>query len=274
MHSTRSDGEMTPTQLVQLAHRRQLEYIAITDHDTAAGFEEATAAAADLSTSVITGVELTASFEREVHILGFFFDPSNEKLTGQFNRQADIRQQRVRDICAKLRTVGVELDADEIIDGASGNLGRPHIAHMMMKRKIVTTFNEAFQKYLGRHAVGYVEVPRIGAEFAINLIHQAGGVAVIAHPGVEKLEGRLSALKEMGLDGVEINHPSHKTSTRLKLADQAKRLNLLTSGGSDLHGRKSPCRLGDLGVTREELSNLHEAANRRRQRLEMTEYRL
>ena len=272
MHSTCSDGELTPTQLVQLAHRRHLEYIAITDHDTASGFDEAVSAALNLSTTVITGVELTAVFEREVHILGFFFDPRNEGLMRQFDKQREIRRQRVHDICAKLKTVGVDLDAHEIINGATGNLGRPHVAHMLMKKKFVATFNEAFQKYLGRHAVGYVEVPRISAEYAINLIHKAGGVAVIAHPGVEKLVGRLSALAEMGLDGVEINHPSHKTSTRAQLIDQAKRLNLLASGGSDLHTRKSPCKLGDLGVTRDELSSLHEAANRRRKQLKMMEY--
>lgn len=272
MHSTCSDGELSPTQLVDLAHRRGLETIAITDHDTAEGLPEALKAASGTSVRVISGVELTAFYDREVHILGFFFDPSVPALQAQFHRQTHIRQQRVHDICAKLAQMGVELDADEILETADGNVGRPHIAHMLLKRKYVSNFNEAFQKYLGRHAAAYVDVDRISAERAIDLIHEAGGVAVIAHPGVEKLDGRLNALKEMGLDGVEINHPAHKVSTKASLKSQAKRLGLLVSGGSDLHRRNSPCKLGDLGITGDELEHLRSAANVHRSKNNMADY--
>ncbi len=274
MHSTCSDGELSPSQLVALAHRRGLTSIALTDHDTAAGFPEAVKAAVDTPVDVISGVELTAFYDREVHILGFFFDPEDPQMQRQFNRQKNIRTQRVHDICAKLASLDVHLDADEILETADGNVGRPHIAHMLLKRKYVSNFNEAFQKYLGRQAPGYVDVERISAEHSIDLIHNAGGVAVIAHPGVEKLDGRLSALSEMGLDGVEINHPAHKGSTRASLKTQAKRLGLLTSGGSDSHGRHSPCKLGDLGISTDELGQLKAAANLHRKRMNMSDYQL
>jgi predicted metal-dependent phosphoesterase TrpH len=274
MHSTCSDGELSPTQLVALAHRRGVETIAITDHDTAEGLPEALNAAADTPVRVISGVELTAFYDREVHILGFFFDPSVPAMKAQFERQTNIRQQRVHDICAKLAEMGVDLDADEILSSADGNVGRPHIAQALLKRKYVSNFNEAFQKYLGRNAAGYVDVDRISAEHAIDLIHGAGGVAVIAHPGVEKVEGRLNALKEMGLDGVEINHPAHKGSTKTSLKSQANRLGLLVSGGSDLHRRNSPCKLGDLGISSEELDQLRAAANVHRSRNNMADYDL
>ena len=195
MHSTCSDGELSPTQLVQLANRRGLTSIAITDHDTASGFSEAVNASADTSVNVISGVELTAFYEREVHILGFFFDPSSPKLNLQFERQKGVREQRVHDICAKLATLNVHIDADAVLASAGGNVGRPHVAQMLLKHKYVSNFNEAFQKYLGRHSPGYVDVQRISAEYAIDLIHDAGGIAVIAHPGVEKLDGRLNAFR-------------------------------------------------------------------------------
>lgn len=274
MHSTCSDGELSPTQLVELANRRGLTTIAITDHDTASGFSEAVNASADTPVDVISGVELTAFHEREVHILGFFFDPCAPKLNLQFERQKNVRQQRVHDICDKLSTLNVHINADEILASAKGNVGRPHVAQMLLKHKYVSNFNQAFQKYLGRDSPGFVDVDRVSAEHAIDLIHEAGGISVIAHPGIEKLDGRLSTLKEMGLDGVEVNHPAHKGSTKTALKAQAKRLGLLVSGGSDSHGRHSACKLGDLGITVDELEQLRASANKRRSRLNMPEYQL
>ena len=272
MHSTCSDGELSPTQLVSMAKRRGLSAIAITDHDSVGGYEEAHKAAEGSNLTVITGTEISADFTREIHILGYFIDPSEAVLKLELERQAQIRENRVHEICGRLAKLNIVIDADEILKTVKGNVGRPHIARVLVKQRHVPSFNAAFQKYLGRHAPAYVDVERVSAERAIDLIHGAGGIAVLAHPGVERLESKLYALKEMGLDGLEVNHPAHKKSIRTALRAHATRLGLLISGGSDMHGHRSTCKIGDLGISEAEFQAMHQRANRHRARVSMNEY--
>ena len=272
MHSTCSDGELTPEQLVAMAQKRNVKAIAITDHDSVESYERASAAAADTEVHLIPGTEITAFLHREIHILGLFVDPHNPGLTQQLARQAEVRIGRVYAICERLTQLGITLDPKAIIADAVGNVGRPHIAKALIKNQHVSTFTEAFDRYLGRKGKAYVDADRLSAELTIDLIHGAGGVAILAHPGVEKLSSHFPELKAMGLDGIEVNHPAHRANTRSSLRNQARKMEFLVSGGSDMHNHQSACKLGDLGISNSELSQLMERANYHRRKQGIAEY--
>ena len=272
MHSTCSDGELTPKQLVAMAKRRNLPAIAITDHDTVSSFAEAAESAAAADIHLIPGTEISAMLHREVHILGLFLEPSHAELNRQLNRQSEARVTRVFEICERLKAEGVDLEPEVVLAEAEGNVGRPHIAKALIKAQVVRNFNEAFDIYLGRKGKAYVPAERLSAEFAINLIHQAGGVAILAHPGVEKLGSPFPELQAMGLDGIEVNHPGHNATMRNSLRTQAQRMDFLVSGGSDMHSHQSSCKLGDLGISRAELEALIEKANQHRNQQDLEEY--
>ena len=272
MHSTCSDGELTPTQLVAMAKRRSLSTIAITDHDSVSSYADAIEAAAAADIHLIPGTEISAMLHREVHILGLFLEPHHAELNRQLIGQSEARVTRVFEICERLKAEGVDLEPETVLAEAEGNVGRPHIAKALIKAQVVKNFSEAFDIYLGRKGKAYVPAERLSAEFAINLIHQAGGVAILAHPGVEKLGSHFPELKAMGLDGIEVNHPGHNATMRNSLRAQAQRMSFLVSGGSDMHSHQSSCKLGDLGVNQNELEALLEKANQHRKQHGIEEY--
>ena len=272
MHSTCSDGELSPEQLVTRAQRRNLKAIAITDQDSVESYESASSSAASANIHLIPGTEISAQLHREIHILGLFIEPQNPALKECLKRLTQGRISRVHAICKRLREHGIDLDAQTIIEDAEGNVGRPHIAKAMVQGKHVATFNDAFEKYLGRRGKAYVENEKLSAEHAIDLIHAAGGVAILAHPGVEKLSSHFPELKAMGLDGIEVNHPAHGSNIRASLRSQAKKLGFLISGGSDMHNHQSACKLGDLGISESELAFLMERANQHRRKQGIGEY--
>ncbi len=256
MHSTMSDGALTPTELVERAARSRVEVMALTDHDTTAGLSEARHAAELQGIEFVNGIEISAWSEREVHILGYFIDPENEALKTRLHEFHDGRRQRVLEICDRLRAYEVELDPDDVFSLAERSVGRPHVAKALVNGGHVKTFSEAFDRYIGSGAVAYVPASRISAEEAIGLIHNAGGIASLAHPGVDGLTGRLADFSDMGIDAVEVGHPSHSRSTSRRLTESAATLKLGATGGSDFHHPHGTCELGGYGVTRETLSAL------------------
>jgi predicted metal-dependent phosphoesterase TrpH len=264
-HTTFSDGALSPEALTALAARRGVRVLAVTDHDTTAGLSRAAAGARAAGIALVTGIEISAHFTREVHILGHFIDPEHPALLAALARRAEERRERVREIAARLATAGVPIDADALLEAADGqaaNVGRPHVARALLARGHVATLDEAFRLYLGRDGLAYVPVPHLDAAVAIALIHDAGGAASLAHPGIEGIDAHLPALADAGLDGLEIRHPAHDAERVARYAGVAGLLRLCPTGGSDFHGPDGPPLPGDHTVGADSLAALRARAPR------------
>jgi len=239
-HSTRSDGVLTPTRLVELAATRGVRVMALTDHDTLDGLEEAAAAAARHSGFLlITGVELSCDVPgTEVHMLGLFVDTTNARLRMELKRFRDGRIERGRRMAEALTELGVPVDWTRVQQIAGeASIGRPHVAQALVERGHVSNLTEAFDRYLGRNAPAYVEREKLAPAEAIALIRQAGGLAVFAHPtftdDYERVAGELAA---QGLFGLEAHYKAYPPELVESLSALAERLGLFALGGSDYHG--------------------------------------
>lgn len=247
-HTRFSDGVLTPAELVERALGRGVERLAITDHDTCGGLEAARLAAEGQPIEIIPGIELSVWHNKDLHLLGYFVDPSAPDLSRCIEGLSLQRVSRAREIAERLDVQGKPIDIDALIETVgAGNIGRPHIAQAMLEAGHVRHINEAFRKYLGTSGSAFVSASRIPAEDAIEAIHRAGGVAVLAHPAIDGAESVLESLRDRGLDGVEIEHPGHKAGARRRLRRLASRLDLVPTGGSDFHG-PGAVDLGDFGV--------------------------
>ncbi|MDD5281149.1 MAG: PHP domain-containing protein [Candidatus Omnitrophica bacterium] len=242
VHTSESDGTLTPRQLVREALCRGLSAIAITDHDTVAGIPEAMAAAQGEDLEVIAGIELTAQYEKqEIHLLGYFLDCQNKALLEKLSLVQLNRIERVHKIVSNLGEQGVKLNAQDVFDiSGKGTVGRMHIAKALVKMGRVTTTAEAFRKYIGDKSPAYVLGFSLSPAEAINLIKGAGGVAVLAHPYILHNDELIAELVDCGLQGIEAYYPEHSQSMVNFYLDLAKKLNLLVTGGSDFHGSVKP----------------------------------
>lgn len=236
-HSTASDGAKSPTAAVEAAHAAGLVAFALTDHDTLGGIAEAQLAADRLGIRLVPGVELSVHQDGiEVHLLGLHIrdvDALQEKL----ERYREHRVSRAEEMVAKLNAIGVAVTMDGVMTAAgSGAVGRPHVARALIVGGFVKDSREAFDRYLAAGRPGYVEKERLEIALGIALIHEAGGIAVIAHPGAEGRRERIEPLVPLGLDGLEVKHPSHSSEDVKRLAALAAHFGLVASGGSDWHG--------------------------------------
>ncbi len=247
-HSTCSDGALHPAALVEAAARRGVKRLALTDHDTTAGYEEARLAGALQGVEVVCGIELSAWHGKGLHILGYFLDPADEDLQALVQRQAENRLDRARAIGRKLATLRCPIDIEAVIEGTGGNVGRPHIAKALVKAGHVPDTKAAFDRLIADDGPAYVPASRLSVAFAIRSIHAAGGVAVLAHPGVENMDHVLPELAEAGLDGLEVDHPSHSAAQRAHYRGLAARLDLVPTGGSDFHTPRGHIKLGCCGT--------------------------
>jgi predicted metal-dependent phosphoesterase TrpH len=247
-HSTFSDGDLTPTALVRLAARRGVTHLALTDHDTTAGLDEAHAAGQALGVTIIDGVELSAWSRRELHVLGYHVDRHHAPLKARLEAQRTGRIERVHTIGERLAALGKPIDVDAVMASAHGNVGRPHIARALVKAGWVRTMNEAFQRFLGDGQPAYVPAARMGVAEAIELIHDAGGVAVLAHPGVGDVDAQVPEFVDAGLDGLECHHPAHDTAKTHHYVTMARLLGLCETGGSDFHSPKHSAGPGTHGI--------------------------
>ena len=247
IHSTFSDGTMTPVELVALASKKGLIAISLTDHDTLEGFEPAVQAAEGLPLEVLSGLEISVVHaEYSLHVLGYGMDAGNPDLNQAHHRLQAGREPRNAAILERLAERGVAVSpADLQRVSHSGQTGRPHIARVMLEKGAVWSMQEAFEKYLGRGACAYVSRTVLSAEEAIRLIRGAGGIAVLAHPlqvdqTLEKLPALLQELVPFGLDGLEGYYPTHSAKIRRKITEMSKKFGLLLTGGSDFHGDIKP----------------------------------
>ncbi|MBQ1501998.1 MAG: PHP domain-containing protein [Firmicutes bacterium] len=238
VHSTASDGAHSPAELVRMAKETELLGMALTDHDTAAGYAEAAAEAEKLDFTVIPGIELSSEHnEKDVHILGYWISPeaidNDEKLV----HMRKTRFARCYDMVSRLNRLGMELDADRILAEAEncGSPGRPLIAKAMIEAGYVRTVKEAFVKWLGRGKPGYVPREKLEPLDAIKIIRKAGGIAVLAHPGAGVPDAIIPLLVKGGLGGIEVFHPEHNPAAEKKYQQIAASWHLPMTGGSDFH---------------------------------------
>lgn len=240
LHSTASDGLVAPEAIPALAQAAGLTAIALTDHDSIAGIAAATAAAAPLGLRVVPGVELSAVSEgREVHLLGLHIAAG----PGFAARLRDLQGQRVeraRAIVRALQRLGVAIDDEDVRrEAGAAAVGRPHVAAALVARGVVGDRRAAFDRYLGAGKPAFVPKPEFAARDAIALVHEAGGLAIWAHPGSEGRRDRVASLVRDGLDGVEVKHPSHNAEDQLRLTALVDHFGLVPSGGSDWHGEST-----------------------------------
>lgn len=272
-HSTASDGSLSPRELVALAHKAGLKALALTDHDTIAGLDEALAAGRELGIDVIPGVEISINGDEllskpaSMHVLGLWVDRHHPGLLAGLKTLQEARARRNPQIVQKFNKLGIPLTLEEVAAYAGGQLiGRPHFARALLERGIVKDRGEAFGRYLAAGAAAYVPKWRFEPRVGIELLRAAGALPVLAHPGMLKLpqfdlESLARRLMDLGLEGLEALYSEHDTATRLGLTRLAARLGLVVSGGSDFHGRPKPeislgTGLGDLRVPASLLASL------------------
>ncbi|MFZ5573279.1 MAG: PHP domain-containing protein [Thermodesulfobacteriota bacterium] len=250
LHSTASDGTFTPLQLIRRAEQLGLGAIAITDHDAIEGCREAFRHAPLPRLKLLSGVEISTEppallpHKGSLHILGYGFRLEDAALNTALSTLQEARKNRNPEILSRLKKIGIHLSMEEVrLETGDGQLGRPHIARLMVAKGIVATIDEAFDRYLGKGKPGYVDKYRIPCADAIRIIRDAGGIAVLAHPGLLKTEPAgnemeilIDQLTAWGLEGLEVYYPAHSpmhTDTFIALAE---RHGLLLTGGSDFHG--------------------------------------
>ncbi|MGE4298783.1 MAG: PHP domain-containing protein [Desulfovibrionaceae bacterium] len=251
-HSTASDGALTPTELVTLAKQRGLDALALTDHDTVDGLEEALAAGREVGIEVVPGCELSVETDQgNLHILALFLPSRPEKLQREMDDLVRYRHDRNRIIVDKLRELNVDITYDEVRQVAGdGPVGRPHIARVLLDRGYVTSFQQAFDRYIGDNGKAYAPKRVMTAARGIPLLKEEGATVILAHPfqlgmGTEELEDLVLQLKALGLDGIEAYYTEHSPSKTRRYLALANRMGLVVSGGSDFHGPAKPnTRLG------------------------------
>jgi predicted metal-dependent phosphoesterase TrpH len=237
LHSTASDGRYSPTELVHLALERNLRVIALTDHDTTTGLDEAISAAHETGVTVIPGVEISTNVPgtHELHILGYHIDPHYIPLQERLESLRMSRVDRAQKMVNLLTEAGHPLQWERLLTLAgSGSIGRPHIAQAMVEANYVESVEDAFRQYIGRGGRAYVERAKLSPQDAIQLILEAGGAPVLAHPShvIEYIPG----LAQSGLVGLEVYYNGYIEAEKTFLTGLARKYRLIATGGSDFHG--------------------------------------
>jgi 3',5'-nucleoside bisphosphate phosphatase len=241
LHTTASDGQCTPAALVSLAAQAGLSGMVVTDHDTVAGLSDARAEAARCGIEFVPGIEVTAVEDgQDVHVLGYFIDPDDGALATFLAAQRESRVERVRAIGARLASLGRPIDTDAILAGVDReggrSVGRPQVARAMIAAGHAADMQEVFDRWLGRGGPAFVRRRGPSPEAVIDIIHRAGGLVSLAHPGRTGIDDRIPAFREAGLDALEVHHTDHDAALVAHYGTLASRLGLLHTGGSDFHG--------------------------------------
>jgi len=238
LHTNFSDGTFTPEELVVQAQKNGLVCIALTDHDTVEGCARTAAACAPVKIEFIPGTELTAEHDdTEVHLLGYFLDTQNSVLLEEIGRFQAVRKQRIYEMVSRINELGVPLEVEKVFELANcQSPGRPHVARALVKAKLVRNLDDAFERFLKKGRPAWVPKSKMSARQGVDLIHQAGGLAVMAHPGLNRTDEIIPALVDAGLDGIECYHSKHSSTLTARYLEFAEKFNLLVTGGSDCHG--------------------------------------
>jgi predicted metal-dependent phosphoesterase TrpH len=268
-HSVESDGTNTITANVELAAERGLAGIAVTDHDTTAGYDEAAAAAEHAGIEWIPGIEFSAEHDgASLHVLAYWADPADPALVEELRKLSDTRFRRGELMVESLRSLGYNISFDRVREIAGDALiARPHIAQAMVEAGIVSTEKEAFDRFISDGGIAYVPKHALAPLDALRLIRDAGGVCVLAHPAMWKGNGAVpdELIEEMaagGMGGLEIDHPDQDLDQRAHYRAMAERLDLVPTGGSDCHGARYDYRLGGESTPSELVDELRRRAGR------------
>ncbi|WP_145408449.1 PHP domain-containing protein [Paenibacillus xylanexedens] len=276
-HSQASDGMQPPAANVELAKHKGLAAVALTDHDTVAGVAEALRAGEELGIEVVAGVEIsTRAGGKDIHVLGYYVNIEDKTFLERLRNLREAREERNQRIIAKLQELGLAISWQDVIEGLGRplepdeSIGRPHMADVLVNKGYATDMRDAFDRYLAEGKPGFVSVPRVAPEEACRWIREAGGAAVIAHPGLyENDELVREIVQNSKPDGIEVFHSDHDLAEERKYTDLAQEFGLIQTGGSDYHGvRQGVVFHGDLGsksVTVDVLQSLQTAARRNRE---------
>jgi predicted metal-dependent phosphoesterase TrpH len=238
-HTNYSDGFHSPEELVHKAKDAEIDILSITDHDSVNAIEEATKIGEKLGIEIIPGVEISSDLRgAEVHILGYFIDIENKELEHYLSFFREERVRRAARIVEKLNNLGFEITLDDVLEKAKNSaVGRPHIAQAMLEKEIVSSYFEAFNKYIKNGGPAYERKVHLSPQSAFKIISDAGGLSFIAHPA-HMPESMVKELIEAGADGIEVIHPSHSKDLIRCYRGIVNEYYLLESGGSDFHGGK------------------------------------
>ncbi|HTI98546.1 MAG TPA: PHP domain-containing protein [Dongiaceae bacterium] len=238
LHTRFSDGTYTPEELVAQAQLNGLAAIALTDHDTVEGCPSAAAACAAAGIEFVPGTELTAEHQNtEVHLLAYFVDIGDPMFLKEMAHFQAVRQNRIREMATKLNAIGVGLKAADVFALANCNSpGRPHVARALVRGGFCGSMDEAFDRFLKKDRPAFVPKFKMAAARGIELVHQAGGLAVMAHPALNRTDAIIPELVALGLDGIECFHTKHSASVSRHYLEMAAHFGLLVTGGSDCHG--------------------------------------
>jgi predicted metal-dependent phosphoesterase TrpH len=269
LHTTASDGLLSPAALVDAARAAGLRTIAITDHDTTSGIAEAARAVSACGLDCVPGIEITAvDDERDIHVLGYFIDPEVDALVDLLTRQQRDRLRRLRDMADRLGALGMPIDMSSILDDAARGrtVGRPHLADALIRAGHVRSRQDAFEQLLARGRPAFLSRAGAPPDEIIDVIHRAGGLASLAHPRLNERDDLIPALARAGLDALEARHSQHDEHTERHYRRLAADHGLLVSGGSDFHGDPADTEphLGVVTLPAADFEALRQAAGRRR----------
>ncbi len=238
LHTRFSDGTYSPEEVVAHAVRLELAAIALTDHDTVEGCSPTASLCQPAGVEFITGTELTAEQDgHEIHIIGYCIDVRNPTLLSEIAKFQAVRQDRIREMVARLNKLSVPLDAEAVFAMANCRApGRPHVARALVQARLCGSLDEAFERFLKKNRPAWVPKFKMSAARAIDLIHGAGGLAVMAHPGLNRTDEVIPGMVETGLDAIECFHAKHSAAMVKHYLQIANRFHLLVTGGSDCHG--------------------------------------
>ncbi len=244
-HTTASDGMQGAEVNIRLAEQAGLSAVAITDHDTVAGLPAAFREGERRGIEVVPGVEIsTVSGGQDIHVLGYYFDERQPVFLRRLEQLRNTREVRNEMLLERLRQLGCDVTLEEVKaqagkKGIEGSVvGRPHIAEALVRKGYAASIGEAFEKFLGREGAAYVNPPRIDPFQAVDWIHEAGGAAVLAHPGLYRDAPLAVRLIEYGLDGIEVYHSDHSADEEKQYLDLARKHDLMVTAGSDFHGER------------------------------------
>lgn len=237
IHTSFSDGTCSVREVVDMAAGKSLAAIAVTDHDCIDAYPEVERRGMEAGIEVIPGLELSSEIQgADIHILGYYIDIHNAALQAKLREMKKARYERARKIVRNLNGQGIDLRFDTVLKTAGkGAIGRPHIAAAMLKEELIDYFREAFDKHIGYDSPAYVEKLTLSPRQVFDLIREAGGMPVLAHPGATRVDERIPEFIESGLMGIEVYHPDHSGAQERRYLQLCKTCNLACTGGSDFH---------------------------------------
>jgi predicted metal-dependent phosphoesterase TrpH len=267
LHTYFSDGTFSPEELVGHGHRLGFAALALTDHDSVEGCARMAKACEAAGIDFIPGTELTAEHnDTEIHLIGYYLDLENQTLLTEIAKFQTVRQNRIHEMVARLNGLNVPLKVESVFALANcKSPGRPHVARALVKAGLVGNLDEAFERFLKKNRPAWVPKAKMSALEAVDLIHQAGGLAVMAHPGLNRTDDVIPVLVEAGLDGIECFHTKHSTATSERYLEMADKFHLLITGGSDCHGfSKGKPLIGTVKLPYEHVEKLKAKAEERK----------